>query len=158
MAAFFGLRAGFLFPALMVLLMSAESLQARMPVQIEGEASRDYYQFLFLYDHTSSPGQLEWTIHPLYSTYESDEKAYDFNTVLYPIFYEHGTNYWRKWTFLFLFTGEDRYREKEKQDSDLFLAPLFYWGYGNTEREQYFSIFPICHFLAVCPFALPLAH
>ena len=130
------------WPLGLLLFCLPMALEARMPVQTEGESPRDYYQFLFLYDHTLTPGQSEYNFHPFYTTYESSEKAYDFNTFLYPIFYEHGTNYWRKWTFLYLFTGEDRYREKEKKDSDIFLAPLFYWGYGNTEREQYFSIFP----------------
>ena len=112
-------------------------------MQTEGEAQREYYQFLFLYDSTYTAGQYEWTIHPFYSTYHSLERGYEFNTFLYPVFFEHGTNYWKKWTFLYLFTGDDRYRENEKDDSDIFLAPLFYWGYGNTEREHYFSVFPI---------------
>ena len=87
------------WPLGLLLFCLPMALEARMPVQTEGESPRDYYQFLFLYDHTLTPGQSEYNFHPFYTTYESSEKAYDFNTFLYPIFYEHGTNYWRKWTF-----------------------------------------------------------
>ena len=61
-----------------ITLMLPPALEARMPVQAEGEGYRDYYQFLFLYDHTLTPGQSEYNFHPFYTTYESSEKAYDF--------------------------------------------------------------------------------
>ncbi len=115
---------------------------ARMPTSIEGEMPRKYWQFIFLYERTSTVGQTETILHPFFSHYTNEEKAYSYSTVLYPIFYSHGTNYWKKWTALYLFTGDDFYHEETKEDTDIFLAPFFYWGSGDTEKERYFSIFP----------------
>ncbi len=129
----------FLLPAL------PAGLAAEMPRTMTGELPRHYSQFLFLYESTSAPGQSEFVLRlplPFYSRYQNDERAYDFQTVLYPFFWSHGTNHWRKWTFLFFFTGDDTYHADTKKDSDLLLAPLFYWGRGDSEKERYFSIFP----------------
>lgn len=130
-------QAGVLF-----LLFFSAPLFARMPDAVSGEEPRDYFQFLFLYESTYTPGQKEFMIHPLYGRYRNDERAYKHSGVLYPVYYSAGTNYWNYRTFLYLFTFENKYHEDEKRDDEYLLAPLFYWGSGDTEKEQYFSIFP----------------
>jgi len=125
------------------LTLPFQSLLARMPTQVDNDGARSYWQFLFLLEKTSSPGQREFIFHPFYSSYSNDEKAYSYSTILYPIFYSHGTNYWRKWTLLYFITGDDFYHEDTQEDTDLFLSPLFNWGRGDNEREHYFSLFPI---------------
>ncbi len=128
-----------------IFLLSASALSARPPTTTDGETPRRYWQFLFLFESTNAPGQSEFVIRPLipiYSHYANYERGYEFNTVLYPIFWSHGTFDWKKWTFLFFFTGDDTYHEDTKDDTDLMLSPLFSWGRGETERERYVSFFP----------------
>ena len=122
------------------------ALAAEMPRGMAGETPRRYSQFLFLYESTRSADQSDLVLRlplPIYSRYRNDERAYDFQTVLYPVFWSHGTNHWRKWTFLFFFSGDDTYHADSNRDSDLLLAPLFYWGRGDSEKERYFSFFPL---------------
>lgn len=121
------------------------ALRAEMPRQLAGETSRHYSQFLFFYESTVAPGQSDLILRlplPFYGRYKNEERAYSFHHVLYPIYWNHGTNQWRKWTFLFFFTGDDTFHEDTQGDSDLLLAPLIYWGRGDTEKERYFSFFP----------------
>lgn len=118
-------------------------LAAEMPTRPEGESPRDYRQFLFLYEQTEAAGQSELFVHPFYSHYGNQERAYDYHTVLYPIFYSHGTNFWNRWTFLYFFTGDDFYHEDSADDTDLFLSPLFHLGFGEAEKEDYISVFPV---------------
>lgn len=119
-----------------------------MPREPVGEQNRDYFQFLFLYertivyDHESSKPQTELFVHPLYGSYENRDRAYEIDSVLYPVFYSHGTNYWKRWSVLYFWTGEDLYHQDTKNDQDFFLAPFFYWGSGETEEDDYFSFFP----------------
>lgn len=130
--------------------MSAfDSLFARMPREVVEEQPRDYFQFLFLYERTSvedSNGnqiQSELFIHPFYGTYSHTDRAYSIRAVLYPVFYSHGTNYWKRWSVLYFWTGEDLYHQDTKNDQDFFLAPFLFWGSGETEEDNYFSVFPI---------------
>ncbi len=126
-------------------------LYARMPRQPVGEQSRHYYQFLFLYESThiyedqrsDLTAQKEVFVHPFYSRYEHTDRAYKIQSVLYPVFYNHGTNYWNRWSILYFWTGEDLYHEDDGSDSDFFLAPFFSWGSGGTENDRYFSFFPV---------------
>ncbi len=112
-----------------------------MPTRVEDETRREYWQFLFLYESTSAPGQHEFIVHPFYHRYHSDEKAYTYHNVLYPIFYSHGTNYWNRWTLLYFFTGDDYYHEDTAEDSD-FLSPILGFGSGDASGERYVSVFP----------------
>lgn len=57
--------------------------------------------------------------------------------------FSHNTNYWNRWTFLYLFNGEEKYNPTEKTEGEFVLTPLFFWGYGNNEKERFFSFFPI---------------
>ena len=113
-----------------------------MPIEVEGGGPRDYWQFIFLFDTTSAAGQREYNFHPFYSQYNNYEKAYDHHTFLYPIFQLGGTNYWRRWTWLSLFSGDDFYHKDSGKDSDLLLGPLSI-GTGDKEEEKYFGVFPI---------------
>lgn len=124
------------------MLLPGAGLFAKMPDSVSGENPRDYYEFLFLYDRTITPGQSEHFFHPFYSRYENAERAYSIQSVLYPIYYSHGTNYWNYRTILYLFTFENKYHETKKEDDDVLLAPLFFWGRGDTEEERYFGFFP----------------
>ena len=118
------------------------SISARLPTEVDGYAKRDYWQFIFLLDSTKTIGQSEFNFHPFYSQYTNYEKAYDYSTVLYPIFYSHGTNYWRRWTWLYFFSGDDFYHQDTGEDKDLLLFPLSI-GSGDAEEDSYFGIFPI---------------
>jgi hypothetical protein len=119
------------------------ALEARLPTRVEDESPRDYWQFLFLYERTTAAGQSEFIVHPFYGRYSNEEKAYDYQNVLYPIWFSHGTNYWNKWTLLYFFTGDEFYHEDSEEDSDLFLTPLFSLGGGTADKERYVSVFPI---------------
>ncbi|MCB1323970.1 MAG: hypothetical protein H7A21_01455 [Spirochaetales bacterium] len=127
---------------LALLALPTEAAWARQPIHIVDESPREYWQFWFLYEQTRAAGQFQFTVHPLYSRYENDERAYDYQNVLYPLFYSHGTDHWRRWTLLYFITGEDFYHEDEGGDEDYFLTPFFHLGFGDAEGERYFSIFP----------------
>ena len=84
------------------------TLNARMPTRVEDQTPREYWQFLFLYESTSAPGQEEYIWHPFYGQYTNAEKAYEYRHSFYPLYYGHGTNYWHKWSVLYFLTGEDK--------------------------------------------------
>ena len=134
------LRIGF---GLVLCLMALESVYAqRTFVGVQGETRREYWQLGPFYSQTKSPGQTERILHPLYSHYRDYERAYSHSSVLFPVYTAHGTNHWRRWSVLYLFSGDSVYREKEKEDTDILLAPFIYWGKGDTEEERYLSVFP----------------
>ncbi len=129
----------------MLMTVSVEGLLAKMPDTVTDETPRSYWQLLFLYERTTAPGQEEFIFRlplPFYGRYKNEERAYTFHHALYPIFYSHGTNHWKKWTAGFIFTGDDFYHEDTEKDTDLFLSPLLYWGWGDSEKERYISFFP----------------
>lgn len=128
--------------ALFSLALAPAALWARQPTQVEDQTPREYWQFLFLYEQTRAPGQVERIFHPFYGVYSNEEKAYDYRRSLYPIFYSHGTYSWQKWTFLWIFTGDDVYREESAEDSDFLLGPFFQLGRGGRSGERYVSVFP----------------
>src|SRR5690606_10434720 len=100
---------------------------------------------LFLYERTTGAGQDEMFFRPLipiYGRYKNAERGYSYHHIVYPFYWNHGTNHWRKWTFLYLFTGDSKYHSDTKDDDDLMLGSLFFWGRGETEKERYFSFFP----------------
>lgn len=127
--------------ALCVLALNSVAAQ-RSEVGVFGETRREYWQLGPFYSQTASPGQKEVIFHPFYSRFRDYERDYDYSTVLYPLYFSHGTNHWRKWSLLHIFSGDSLYHEDQKEDTDLLLSPLFYWGRGDTEKERYFSIFP----------------
>lgn len=128
---------------LVTTLISITSIEARMPTRIGEETPRKYWQFIFLLETTTAPGQSEFIFHPFYGNYKNEEKAYEFHHALYPLFMGHGTNYWKKWSLFYFFTGDDRYHKDKKEDSDLFLSPLFHFGSGADPSEDYYSFFPL---------------
>ena len=127
---------------LAIFLFWANPLLARMPDSATGEEPRDYFQFLFLYESTFTPGQKEIMLHPFYGQYSNDERAYKHKAVLYPIYYNHGTNYWNYQTFLYLFSVENKYHADKKEDNEFMFAPFLFWGAGDTKDEKYFGFFP----------------
>ena len=118
-------------------------LGARLPTEVDSGGLRDYWQFVFLFDTSSAAGQREYHFHPFYGQYTNYEKAYDYHYFLYPIFQLHGTNYWRRWTWFNLFSGDDFYHKDTGRDSDLLIAPLISVGKGDEGEEDYFGVFPI---------------
>lgn len=116
---------------------------SRLPDRTITEGPVYYFEFLFLYDSTKTPEQKEYWLHPLFSYYKNLEKSYTIRTILYPLSFSHNTNYWNRWTFLYLFNGEEKYNPNEKTEGEFMLTPLLYWGYGNNEKERFFSFFPI---------------
>lgn len=134
-----------IFGILFLLLIPQMELQARLPQRVEGDGERDYWEFLFLYEKTSAPGQIEKIIRPVlpvYGSYENKEYAYRVNNVLYPVFMSHGTNYWSRRSILNLFTTEKFYHKDKKLEEDS-INPLVQKGKGDSEDERYLSIFPI---------------
>ncbi|MBX7056458.1 MAG: hypothetical protein K1X75_00220 [Leptospirales bacterium] len=124
-----------------IVALAPQALLARLPTRVEGRAPREYWQFLFFYESTRAPGQIERIWHPFYGVYENQEKAYSYRRALYPIFYSHGTNHWNHWTMLYFFSGDDVYREEaDEGDSDWLLSPFFQMGGGAG--EDYWSVFP----------------
>ncbi len=117
-------------------------LAARLPTEVEGDIPRDYWQFVFLLDSTTAAGQSEFNIHPFYGQYSNYEKAYDYSYVLYPLFFMHGTNYWKRWTWLNIFSGDSLYHQDTGEDSDLLLTPITI-GKGDDEKDGYFGVFPL---------------
>ncbi len=134
------IRAVFVLAFLCLALKSASA--QRSDAGVFGETHREYWQFGPFFSQTTAPGQREMIFHPLYSRYEDYERGYNFSTVLYPVYYNHGTHHWKKWSLLYIFSGDSLYHEDKKEDTDLLLSPLFYWGRGDTEKERYFSVFP----------------
>lgn len=128
---------------LLLFFLLDSQIHARLPNEVQTEGPVYYYEFLFLYDHTKSIEQSDYHLHPFYSSYYNQEKAYYFRTFFYPLYYYHGTNYWKTWTFLYLFNGDEKYNRTEKSEGEFMLTPLFYWGYGNNDKETFFSFFPI---------------
>ena len=120
-----------------------DELAARLPTEIQGEGKRTYRQFIFLFERTTTDGQSETHLYPFYSLYKNKEKAYQFHTFLYPFFQAHGTNYWRKWNFLSIFSGESLYHKKKGADTDLWLTFFFNIGWGEQPEDRYVSFFPI---------------
>ncbi|MDH5657609.1 MAG: hypothetical protein OEZ34_16965, partial [Spirochaetia bacterium] len=100
----------------LIFIFSAFSrINAEMPQKVTGESERDYFELLFLYERTKSHGQIERIyrpILPVYGNYKNEEKAYRSKFFLYPVYHSHGTNYWKKWSFLHIFTGDKFYHEK----------------------------------------------
>ncbi len=125
-----------------VLLFSHQTF-ARFPNRVTTEGPVRYFEFLFLYDSYKTPEQKEYHLHPFYSNYSHTLKAYYFETFLYPVYYRHGTNYWKTWSFLFLFNGDEKYDRREKSEWEIALTPLFFFGYGDNPNEKFFSFFPI---------------
>ena len=116
-----------------------------MPSKVEGEAERDYFEFLFLYERTSSPGQMERIFRPVipfYGYYKNQERAYKSSFFIYPVYFSHGTNYWKKWSVFHIFTGDKFFHEDSGKDDDLLLSPFIYWGKGETDKERYTGFFP----------------
>ncbi|HNJ32944.1 MAG TPA: hypothetical protein PK881_01790, partial [Leptospiraceae bacterium] len=69
------------FQATFLLVLSGGALYARPSTTVTGETKRDYYEFLFLFDKTSAPGQSEWILHPFASRYSNMERSYTFTTI-----------------------------------------------------------------------------
>lgn len=127
---------------LLIFFLLPAIARAREEQSVHGDLRRSYWQFLFLYEQTRAPGQSEFIIHPFYGRYRNMESAYTYHYILYPLFYSHGTNYWRKWKFLGLFIGDDFYHVDKGKDRDIMLSPLLHWGRGDSEEERYFGFFP----------------
>jgi hypothetical protein len=118
-------------------------LEAKLPTYTNGIFPSQYSQFWFLYEKENRRGQDEWILRPFFSSYQNEFVGTKYKTSLYPIYYSQSTNYWSRWSFLFIF-GNDTFRHEDTgQDDDLSLTPLFQWGSGETDKDKYFAAFPI---------------
>jgi hypothetical protein len=114
----------------------------QFPINMYGIYPSDYSQFWFLYEKETRRGQTQLVIRPFYSNYRENFSAHEFATSFYPFYYSEKTNYWKRSTFLFLFTNDSTMHEDSGEDSDLILSPLFMWGKGGTEKDRYVGFFP----------------
>jgi len=124
-----------------IYFFSATSLAAKIPDKPHGELPSDYWQFWFLYEKETRPGQAYQFFRPFYSEFKEYETAYRQKTILFPFYYGEETNYWYTWSILFLFTGTGFYHEDSGEDTDL-LIPFFFLGSGTQEKDHYWGVFP----------------
>ena len=119
-------------------------MEAKNPKQTYGLfPTQNYFNFSFFYEKEERQGQSELYVRPFYSTYSDKLTNSKFSSSFYPLYYSQSTDKWKKWTFLFLFSGDTWIHEDVGQDEDLSITPLFVWGKGDTDRERYISFFPI---------------
>jgi len=103
----------------------------------------EYSQFWFLYEKENRVGQEEIFLRPFYSSYREKASEHRYKTSLFPLYYSQSTNYWSKWSFLFLFGNETMHHEDIGKDSDYAITPLLQWGRGSTSKDEYTAFFPI---------------
>jgi len=119
------------------------TLEAKLPITFTEDIPSNYYQFWFLYEQESRGAQSSFYIRPFYGSFQDATTALRFKTVLSPIYYREETNHWYTWSSLFFFTGSGIKHEEGDNDEDIFLSPLFFWGKGDTPKENYISIYPL---------------
>ncbi|MCX7997811.1 MAG: hypothetical protein N3A69_02515 [Leptospiraceae bacterium] len=102
----------------------------------------DYKQVWVFYEREHRGFQTQIIFRPFYSTYYDKRISHTHTTSFYPLYYSQSTNYWSKWSFLFFFGNESTRHEDLGDDRDYVLTPIFQWGRGSTEKDEYFSIFP----------------
>ncbi|MDF3818769.1 hypothetical protein P3G55_02595 [Leptospira sp. 96542] len=119
------------------------ALFAKLPSSFTEDTKSNYKQFWFLYESEKRAKQNFLTIRPFYMRFSDDTTAFQFRSYLSPIYYREETNHWYTWSSLFFFTGTGFKHEEGDGDEDILLTPLFLWGQGESQRENYFSIFPI---------------
>lgn len=130
------------FLCLLFSVIAVTSIEAKLPTYPFGDYPSKYWQFWWLYETESRPGQNETIIRPFYSSYHENLSDTYFYTSLYPIFYKQKTNYWEKWTFLFIFNKDSTIHPDTGEDTDFNITPLLNWGSGETSRDRYYGIFP----------------
>ncbi|WP_108973848.1 hypothetical protein [Leptospira ryugenii] len=118
------------------------SLEAKLPKTFSEDLPSDYFQFWFLYESEKRGAQNGFWIRPLYGSWQDPSTAYRFKTILSPIFFKEETNHWYSWSSLFFFTGTGFKHEEGDDEEDIFLSPIFFWGKGDTPKEEYISIYP----------------
>lgn len=123
-------------------LFSFTSLSAEFPRKPSSEYSSDYWQFWFLYQTEKRDGESEIVVRPFFSTYKEKKSAYEFNTLIYPLYYDESTTHWGIWTFLYLFSGSSTKHPDLGEDKD-FISPLVLYGEGDIAKENYWGIFPL---------------
>jgi len=128
----------------LLFLILITPIYSEVPKHIHGILpTTDSTSLSFLYEREVRRGQSELFIRPFYSKYYEKMSETTFQSTLYPLYYKQTTPKWSRWSFLFIFGGDSSNHEDLGSDEDLTLSPLFIWGKGDTERERYFSIFPL---------------
>lgn len=132
----------FQFCFLILICFLPASLFAKLPVSFTEDTKSDYNQFWFLYEREKRGRQKSLTVRPFYMSFSDETYAFQFRSYLSPIYYKEETNHWYTWSSLFFFSGSGFKHEEGDEDEDFLLTPLFVWGKGESQRENYFSIFP----------------
>jgi len=123
-------------------LIFAFSLEAKLPNTFTEDIPSDYYQFWFLYEAEKRANQSSFYIRPFYGNFFDKTTNFKSKTILPPIFYREETDHWYTWTSLFFFTGTGFKHEEGDEEEDIFFSPIFFWGKGDTPKENYVSIYP----------------
>lgn len=125
------------------LFFLSSSIFAKIPNSFTEDIKSDYSQFWFLYEKESRGRQNFFAIRPFYMSFSDKTYAFQFRSYLSPIYYKEETNYWYTWSSLFFFSGTGFKHEEGDEDEDILLTPLFLWGKGESQRENYYSVFPL---------------
>lgn len=126
------------------LFFSSEPIFSKVPKEIYGiHPTLSYQTFGPFYESETRQGQKEMVLRPFYYSYSETLGAVEYKSFLYPLFYSQKTLKWKKWSFLFIFSGDSSIHEDLGNDEDFSFTPLLTYGIGDTERERYFAVFPI---------------
>jgi len=126
----------------LLFFLSVFSLEAKLPTTFTEDIPSDYYQFWFLYEQESRGAQSNLYVRPFYGSFNDRTTAFRFKTILSPIFYREETNHWYTWSSMFFFSGTGIKHEEGDEEDDILFSPLFFWGKGDTPKENYLSIYP----------------
>lgn len=129
------------YAIILFFLIGFQGAYAEIPRQTYGEYKSDYWQFWFLYEKESRPGQSEVTFRPFFSSYHEKYMDFKYSTFLYPVYVKQKTNYWHYWSFLHFFSGTSISHPDSGKDDDI-ITPLVLLGKGETMRDSYFGLFP----------------
>ncbi|TGL37257.1 hypothetical protein [Leptospira perdikensis] len=131
------------FGIVFCLFFQSSTLFAKLPNSFTEDIKSDYHQFWFLYESEKRGRQSYLAFRPFYMGFQDKTYAFRFKSYLSPFYYKEETNYWYTWSSLFFFSGTGFKHEEGDEDEDILFTPLFIWGKGESQRENYFSIFPI---------------
>lgn len=107
-----------------------------------GHSPSQYSQFWFLYQSEKREGQKEVIFRPFYSRYTEHISGHKFTTSVYPFYYRQEYPHWYKWTFLFIFDGNNIDHPDTGKDEDMTFGPFLRYGGGDTHKDNYFGFFP----------------
>ena len=129
----------FLFLLLVFVLNSKVS--ADFPRKPISTFESSYSQFWLLYQKEKRDDETEIILRPFFSNYSEGKSNYNFRTVLFPLYYKESTSHWSSSTLFFIFIKNTFNHPDSGYESD-YIAPFFFWGFGNNEKDKYAGFFP----------------